>query len=87
MFPGSQEGERCHLQPKTFPGSRGDHTIKVWVGTSLGVQGLRLQAPSAGGPDWIPGQGTRSHMSQLQITRIATRNWCSQVTKQKKLGR
>ena len=58
MFPGSQEGERCHLQPKTFPGSRGDHTIKVWVGTSLGVQGLRLQAPSAGGPDWIPGQGT-----------------------------
>ena len=46
MFPGSQEGERCHLQPKTFPGSRGDHTIKVWVGTSLGVQGLRLQAPS-----------------------------------------
>ena len=85
MFPGSQEGERCHLQTKIFPGSRGDHTIKVWVRTSLGVQWLRLQAPSAGGLGWIP--GTRPHMPQLKTTRIATKYWCSQVTKLNKLGR
>ncbi|TEA38635.1 hypothetical protein DBR06_SOUSAS110563, partial [Sousa chinensis] len=29
---------------------------------SLVVQWLRLQAPNAGGPGSIPGQGTRSHM-------------------------
>ncbi|TEA25694.1 hypothetical protein DBR06_SOUSAS2510124, partial [Sousa chinensis] len=29
---------------------------------SLVVQWLRLCAPNAGGPGWIPGQGTRSHM-------------------------
>ena len=31
------------------------------------VQWLRLQAPSAGGPGWIPPQGTRSHMPQLIV--------------------
>ena len=35
-------------------------------GTSLVVQWLRLYAPSAGGLDSIPGQGTRSHMPQLK---------------------
>ena len=30
------------------------------------VQWLRLQAPNAGGPGLIPGQGTRSHMPQLR---------------------
>ena len=36
-------------------------------GTSLVVQWLRLQAPNAGGPGSIPGQGTRSHMPQLRV--------------------
>ena len=35
-------------------------------GTSLVVQGLRLHAPNAGGPDIIPGQGAGSHMLQLR---------------------
>ena len=35
-------------------------------GTSLVVQGLRLWAPSAGGPGSIPGQGARSHTLQLR---------------------
>ena len=30
-------------------------------------QWLRLHAPNVGGPDLIPGQGTRSHMLQLGI--------------------
>ena len=38
-----------------------------WMGTSLVVQWLRLHAPNAGGPDSIPGQGTRSHMAQLRV--------------------
>ncbi|TEA11622.1 hypothetical protein DBR06_SOUSAS6910080, partial [Sousa chinensis] len=33
---------------------------------SLVVLQLRLRAPSAGGPDSIPGQGTRSCMPQLR---------------------
>ena len=36
------------------------------LGTSLVVQWLRLCAPSVGNLDSIPGQGTRSHMSQLK---------------------
>ena len=36
------------------------------MGTSLVVQWLRLQAPSAGCLGSIPGQGTRSHMPQLK---------------------
>ena len=39
--------------------------IPSW--TSLVVQRLRLQAPSAGGPGSTPGQGTRPHMLQLKI--------------------
>ena len=31
-------------------------------GTSLVAQWLGLDAPNAGGPGLIPGQGTRSHM-------------------------
>lgn len=34
--------------------------------TSLVVQWLRLTAPNAGGQDSIPGQGTRSHMPQVE---------------------
>ena len=36
-------------------------------GISLVVQWLRLHAPNVGGPDLIPGQGTRSHMPKVQI--------------------
>ena len=35
-------------------------------GSSLMVQWLWLCTPNAGGPDLIPGQGTRSHMPQLR---------------------
>ena len=34
-------------------------------GTSLVVQWLRLHSPNAGGQGSIPGQGTRSRMTQL----------------------
>ena len=40
-----------------------EHIIK-W--TSQAVQWLRLRAPNAGGPGFIPGRGTRSHMLQLR---------------------
>ncbi|TEA26436.1 hypothetical protein DBR06_SOUSAS11310016, partial [Sousa chinensis] len=33
---------------------------------SLGAQWLRLCAPNTGGPGLIPGQGTRSRMTQLR---------------------
>ena len=32
---------------------------------------VRTQAPNAGGLGSIPGQGTRSHMSQLKISHTA----------------
>ncbi|TEA33900.1 hypothetical protein DBR06_SOUSAS10610020, partial [Sousa chinensis] len=34
---------------------------------SLVVHLLRLQAPNAGGPCLIPGQGIRSHMPHLRV--------------------
>ena len=37
-------------------------------GTSLVVQWLRLQAPNAGGPGSIPGQGSRPYMPQLRLS-------------------
>ena len=39
---------------------------KEEVGTSLMAQSLRLCVLNAGGPGSIPGQGTRTHMSQLK---------------------
>ena len=49
------------------------------------VQWLRLRAPNAGGPGSLPGQGTRSHMTQLRvrtpqlkIPRATTKIRCSQ---------
>ena len=36
-------------------------------GTSLVAQRLRLPAPNSGGPNSIPGQGTRSHMQELRV--------------------
>ena len=46
---------------------------------SLVVQWLRLQAPKAGGPGSILGQGTRSCMPQLGIPQAATKTWRSCV--------
>ena len=40
---------------------------KLKLGTSLVSQQLRLPTPSAGGPDLVPGQGTRSHMLQPRV--------------------
>ena len=37
---------------------------KVLLRTSLVDQWLRLHTPKAGGPGFIPGQGTRSYMLQ-----------------------
>ena len=45
--------------------SRGD-LRKDFKGTSLVVQWLRLCAANAGYPGLIPGQGTRSHITQLK---------------------
>ena len=39
--------------------------IQKETGTSLVLQWLRLGAPNVGGLGSIPGQGTRSHMLQL----------------------
>ena len=52
-------------------------------GTSLVIQQLRLNAPSAGGPGSIPGQGARSHMLQLKILSAATNSQHSQIKKPK----
>ena len=67
-------------------------------GTSLVVQWLRLCIPKAGGPGWIPDQGSRSHMLQLRvrmlqmkiphvapkITCAVTKTWHSQINNHKK---
>ena len=37
------------------------------------VQWLRLQVPSAGGPGWTAGQGTRPHMLQLKMLRATVK--------------
>ena len=50
-------------------------------GASLVVQWLRLRSPNAGGLGSIPGQGTSSHMLQLQVLHAATRTWCRQISK------
>ena len=47
------------------------------------------KTPNAGGPGWIPGQGTtRSHvpqlkvrMLQIKIPRAAAKTWRSQINK------
>ena len=37
------------------------------IGISLVVRWLKLCAPRARVPGWVPGQGTRSHMLQLKV--------------------
>ena len=62
------------------------HIRKQRHGTSLMVQWLRLCVPNAEGLGSIPGQGTRSHMtqlrvcmSQLKILSTMTKMHCSQI--------
>ena len=43
----------------------GPEGFKSLIGTSLVVQWLRLYTPSVGGLGSIPGQGTKSRMTQL----------------------
>ena len=50
-------------------------------GTSLVVQWLRFHTPNAGVPGLIPGQQTRSCMSQLKILCAATKTQHSQINK------
>ena len=45
------------------------------------VQWLRHHSPNAGSPGSIPGQGTRSHMTQLKILHAATKTRHSQMEK------
>ena len=46
------------------------------------VQWLRPHAPNAGDPGSIPGQGTRSHLAQLEVPHAAARTWNSQIIKE-----
>ena len=63
-------------------------SITEWLsthaqGTSLAVQWLRLHAPNAGGPGSIPGQGTRSIITQLKSPRAVMKTWHSQTNLKK----
>ena len=64
----------------------------VTYGTFLVAQGLKLHAPNAGGPSSIPGQGSRSHMLQLNILNAASKMplvtikiWHTQISKIKNI--
>ena len=55
-------------------------------GDFLVLQWLKLHIPSAGFPDSIPDQGSRSHMQQLRVQMLQlkspctiTKTWCSQI--------
>ena len=48
-------------------------------GTSLAVQWLRLQAPSADGPSSIPGLGARPHKLQPRTPRATSKTQHSQT--------
>ena len=54
---------------------------KFTDGISMVVQWLTLHAPNAGGLGPITGQGTRSHMLQLEIPSAATKIQHSQKKK------
>ena len=51
------------------------------IGTSVVVQWLRVWAPNAGGPGSILGQGTRSHMPQLNVPSASAKTWYSQMNR------
>ena len=44
------------------------------LGASLVVQWRRLRSPNAGGPGLIAGQGTSSHMPQVNIPHATTKD-------------
>ena len=43
------------------------------IGISLVVRWLKLCAPRARVPGWVPGQGTKSHMLQLKVPCAAAK--------------
>ena len=47
--------------------------LKSFHGDFLGGPVVKIWASTAGGPGWIPGQETRSHMIQLNIPHAATK--------------
>ena len=63
--PGEDGGRIIQVKERAWPES-GWLTSKWW-GASLVVQGLRPQAPNAGDPGLIPGEGTRSHVLPLRF--------------------
>ena len=52
--------------------------------TSLVVQWLRLPTPNAGGLSSIPSQGTKTHMSQLNILHDADKTHGAAKLRKKK---
>ena len=57
---------RKHLDPLTISPDLSLEIRNKHMGTSLGVQWLRLHALNAGFPGLIPGHGTRSCVLQLR---------------------
>ena len=55
--------------------------FKIFPGTSLVVQWLRLCTPNARGQGLIPGQRTRSHMPQLKILHVSTKTRYIQINR------
>ena len=55
-------------------------------GTSLMVQWLRLHILNAGTPSLIPGWETGSTDHNYKILHAATKIWCSQKKKKKKVA-
>ena len=55
--------------------------IQEFLGTSLVVQWLRLNAPNIEGPGSIPGQGTRSCWPQLKLLCATSKTQHSQINK------
>ena len=75
-------GPSFRLIPGHFPTSTIlTVSLKLLSRDLPGGPGLRLWAPHAGGPVWIPGQGTRSQVPQLKIPHAAIKTRCSQINK------
>ena len=69
MLPGTQDKLSKHQLP-----SFSVKDTSTGAGTCLVFQGLKLHAPSAGGPGLIPGQGTRSCMATTESSHAATKD-------------
>ena len=74
-----ESSESCGITVQVSCSSSQREAKRYLLGTSLVVQWLRLCAPNAGGQGLIPGQGTRSHVSQLKILHATVKPQCSQI--------